>query len=144
MLCYDMICCAVLCHAMPCYAMLWFGMVWYGVVLRFGMVWHAVKQYTLLSRPDSGSRALEPCWPRRNKAGSFAEQHILCYPQLRFIHMHQLVRMQYACFELYAVNIDWWICINVCLVCYQEALAFRGDRIQNAKKRRQQPRTYNI
>ena len=30
--------------------------------------------------------------------------------------VHQLFRTQYTCFELDTVNIDWWICINVCLV----------------------------
>ena len=37
-------------------------------------------------------------------------------PQLRFIHTHQLFRRQYTWFELETVIIDWWICINVCLV----------------------------
>ena len=39
-----------------------------------------------------------------------------CLPQLIFIHTHQLFRIQYTCFELGTVNIDWWICINFCLV----------------------------
>ena len=37
-------------------------------------------------------------------------------PQLIFIHIHQWFRIQYTCFELDTVNIDWWICIIVCLV----------------------------
>ena len=38
------------------------------------------------------------------------------YPELGFIHIHQLFRILYTCFELDAVNIGWWICIIVCLV----------------------------
>ena len=38
-------------------------------------------------------------------------------PQLRCIHLHQLFRIQYTCFELDAVNIDWWMCIHVCRLC---------------------------
>ena len=37
-------------------------------------------------------------------------------PQLRFIQIHQLFRIQYTWFELEAVIIDWCIRINVCLV----------------------------
>ena len=37
-------------------------------------------------------------------------------PQLRFIHIHQWLRIQYTCFELDTVNIDWWICIYFRLV----------------------------
>ena len=37
-------------------------------------------------------------------------------PQLRFIHIHQLVRIQYTCVEFDTVNVDWWMCINVCRV----------------------------
>ena len=37
-------------------------------------------------------------------------------PQPRVIHTHQLFRLQYTCFELDTVNIDWWMCINFCLV----------------------------
>ena len=33
-------------------------------------------------------------------------------PQLRSIHVHQLFRIQYTCFELDAVNVGWWICTN--------------------------------
>ena len=38
------------------------------------------------------------------------------YPQLRFVYAHQLFRTQYTCFELDAVDIDWWMCIHFCLV----------------------------
>ena len=34
-------------------------------------------------------------------------------PQLRFIHTHQLFRTQYTCFYLDAVDIYWWICMNL-------------------------------
>ena len=37
-------------------------------------------------------------------------------PQLRFIHVRQLFRIQHTCFQLDAVNVDWWICINFRLV----------------------------
>ena len=37
-------------------------------------------------------------------------------PQLMFIHIHQLFRILCTCFELDAVSIDWWTCINVCLL----------------------------
>ena len=47
-------------------------------------------------------------------------QHIISSgapcPQLRFIHIHQLFRIQYTCFELDTANTDWWICANFCLV----------------------------
>ena len=36
-------------------------------------------------------------------------------PHLRFIHIHQLFSIQYTCFELDAVNVDWWICAVFCL-----------------------------
>ena len=37
-------------------------------------------------------------------------------PQRRLIHIHQLLKIQCTCFELDSVSINWWICINVCLV----------------------------
>ena len=43
------------------------------------------------------------------------------FQQLRFIHRNQLFRIQYTCFELDTVNIDWGICINVCLVKFRRA-----------------------
>ena len=42
-------------------------------------------------------------------------------PQRRFIHMHQLFRIQYTWFELDTVNIDCWIRINFCLVEREQA-----------------------
>ena len=44
------------------------------------------------------------------------------YPQLRFIHTHQWLKIQYTCFELEAVNIDWLKRISVCLAvgCWNE------------------------
>ena len=39
-------------------------------------------------------------------------------PQPRFIHIRQSFRIQYTCFELDAVNIDWWICIHFCLAAW--------------------------
>ena len=38
------------------------------------------------------------------------------YPQLRFIHIHQLFRIQYTLFRLDTVNIYWWWCIKLCRV----------------------------
>ena len=46
-------------------------------------------------------------WLRCTMAGS---------PQLRFIHIRQLLRIRYTCFERDAINNDWWTCISVCLV----------------------------
>ena len=40
-----------------------------------------------------------------------------CSPQLIFIHIHQLFRIQYTLFQLDTVNIYWWWCINLCRVC---------------------------
>ena len=37
-------------------------------------------------------------------------------PQLRFIHIHRVFRIQHTFFELDTVNTDWWICIFGCLV----------------------------
>ena len=48
-------------------------------------------------------------------AGPTCIKRIL-YSQLICIHAHQLFRIQYTCFELDTVNIDWWIRIYVCLV----------------------------
>ena len=31
---------------------------------------------------------------------------------LVFVHIHQLFRVQYTCFELYNVSTAWWICTN--------------------------------
>ena len=52
-------------------------------------------------------RALAGAGQRRGRRGT---------PQLRFIHIHQLFRIQCTCFELDSVNIDWWICVISCLV----------------------------
>ena len=38
------------------------------------------------------------------------------YPQLRFIHIHQLFRNKGTCFALDTVTIDRWICLYVRLV----------------------------
>ena len=37
-------------------------------------------------------------------------------PQLIFIHIHQIFRTHYTRFDLDAVNIDWWICLNFCIL----------------------------
>ena len=37
-------------------------------------------------------------------------------PQLIFIHIHQLLRIQYTSFRLDAANIYWWWRINLCRV----------------------------
>ena len=37
-------------------------------------------------------------------------------PQLRFINIHQLFRIQYTLFELDTVNIYCWWCISLCRV----------------------------
>ena len=42
--------------------------------------------------------------------------------QLRFIHIRRLFRIQYACFELDTVDIDWWTCVHICLV--KESLTY--------------------
>ena len=38
------------------------------------------------------------------------------YPQLIFIHIHQLSRILYTLVQLDTVNIYWWWCINSCRV----------------------------
>ena len=49
--------------------------------------------------------------------GALPEYRIIAYtPQPRLIQIRQLFRIRYASFELDTVNIDWWLCINVCLV----------------------------
>ena len=50
-------------------------------------------------------------------------------PQLRFIHIHQLVRIQYTLVELDTVNIYWWWwCINLCRV--KPALRTASERYE--------------
>ena len=39
-------------------------------------------------------------------------------PQLIFILIHQLSRIQYTLFQLDIVNIYWWWCINFCRVAW--------------------------
>ena len=50
------------------------------------------------------SRRFVTCGPTR-LGGAFLHGHVA---QLRFIHIHQLFRIQYTCLELDTVNIDWW------------------------------------
>ena len=58
---------------------------------------------------DTGACNIDAC-PRRSMPN-------IVFPQLTFIDIHQLIRIQHICFELAAVSIDTWMCINVCLVC---------------------------
>ena len=47
-------------------------------------------------------------------------------------NIHQLFRIQYTCFKLYAVNVYWWICIYFCCVDKSrlpgDQRLLRGDR----------------
>ena len=42
--------------------------------------------------------------------------YVYTFPQLEFIRIHQLFRIQYTLFQLDTVNIYWWWCINICRV----------------------------
>ena len=60
---------------------------------------------------DSEHVADRPCTstPRYTQSGADS-------PQLIFIHIHQLVRIQWTLFQLDTVNIYWWWCMNYCRV----------------------------
>ena len=51
-------------------------------------------------------------------------------PQLRFIHIHQLFRIQYTCFQLDTVNSYWWICIIFCRVSGGHRGMEEGEKIR--------------
>ena len=67
--------------------------------------------------PASVGRVSATRASKRSKGPDFrGSDSVGLFPQLIFIHIHQLFGTQYTLFELDTVNIYWWWCINFCRV----------------------------